>query len=320
MKAKAKPKKLKPGKKLKLTANVKAVAPAKGDPDGKVVFKIGRKKLGAATLKNGKAKLKTKAPKNRKKKAGTTTVKATYKGSDSWEKSKATLTLKSKKTEDGDEFQVNTYTADAQLEPAAAPLADGGFVVAWASEKQDGAGFGIYGQRYDAADEPAGEEFRINVRAADSQSRPVLAGLKDGGFVAVWQSVAEDRSLAGVSARRFDAKGKPSGPEFGFAAVAESTGDPAVPNVAALEDGGFVIVWAALSGAGARSGILARRFDAAGKAGDTATIASAVAGDDPAPAVTGLEDGGFVVTWVSGTYADAYRIDGRRYNARGKPR
>ncbi len=48
----------------------------------------------------------------------------------------------------GAEFQVNTYTAYDQIYPSTTALADGGFVITWASDGQDGDGYGIYAQRY----------------------------------------------------------------------------------------------------------------------------------------------------------------------------
>lgn len=50
----------------------------------------------------------------------------------------------------GTEFQVNTYTTDSQSNPSVASLTDGGFVVTWYSNGQDGDSYGIYGQRYNA--------------------------------------------------------------------------------------------------------------------------------------------------------------------------
>lgn len=50
----------------------------------------------------------------------------------------------------GGDFQVNQFTTLAQSGPTAAPGADGGFIVAWQSETQDGDRFGIFGRRYDA--------------------------------------------------------------------------------------------------------------------------------------------------------------------------
>ncbi|HIC41301.1 MAG TPA: hypothetical protein EYO74_07860, partial [Piscirickettsiaceae bacterium] len=50
----------------------------------------------------------------------------------------------------GDEFLVNTTTDERQTDPAISSLADGGFVITWVSDVQDGSGYGIFTQRYDA--------------------------------------------------------------------------------------------------------------------------------------------------------------------------
>ncbi|RAU19961.1 hypothetical protein CU669_20955, partial [Paramagnetospirillum kuznetsovii] len=43
-----------------------------------------------------------------------------------------------------------------------AALSDGSFVATWASIYQDGSGWGVYGQHYDASGSKTGGEFRIN--------------------------------------------------------------------------------------------------------------------------------------------------------------
>lgn len=50
----------------------------------------------------------------------------------------------------GSEFKVNTFTASNQFHATVVGLEDGGFVVCWESNTQDGSGLGVYGQRYDA--------------------------------------------------------------------------------------------------------------------------------------------------------------------------
>ncbi|MDH6059449.1 DUF4347 domain-containing protein, partial [Chrysosporum bergii ANA360D] len=50
-------------------------------------------------------------------------------------------------TKVGSEFQVNTYASNAQANPSITTLKDGGFVVTWQSDVQDGSGNGVYGQR-----------------------------------------------------------------------------------------------------------------------------------------------------------------------------
>lgn len=50
----------------------------------------------------------------------------------------------------GGEFQLNTYTSGTQAYPSVAMAGDGSFVVVWHSDGQDGSGYGIFFQRFDA--------------------------------------------------------------------------------------------------------------------------------------------------------------------------
>jgi Ca2+-binding RTX toxin-like protein len=56
----------------------------------------------------------------------------------------------------GGEFLVNATTADFQDTPSVTGLADGGFLIAWQSNTQDGDGYGIYARRYSATGESVG--------------------------------------------------------------------------------------------------------------------------------------------------------------------
>jgi hypothetical protein len=49
----------------------------------------------------------------------------------------------------GPDFQINTYTTSYQLFPSVGTTDGENFVVAWSSFTQDGASWGIFGQRYD---------------------------------------------------------------------------------------------------------------------------------------------------------------------------
>ena len=42
-------------------------------------------------------------------------------------------------------------------------------MVVWASQGQDGSGWGVYGQRYDVSGVALGGEFRVNTTTADDQ-------------------------------------------------------------------------------------------------------------------------------------------------------
>ncbi len=83
-KIKLRPKKPKAGKSVRIVVKLAAVAPATGNPGGKVTIKDGRKTLGKFKVKNGKAKIKL-----RDLKAGKHTIKAQYPGDKNMEKSAA---------------------------------------------------------------------------------------------------------------------------------------------------------------------------------------------------------------------------------------
>ena len=54
----------------------------------------------------------------------------------------------------GAEFRVNTYTASNQWSPSVAAFPNGGFVVVWESNGQDGSDNGVYAQRYEGGCHP----------------------------------------------------------------------------------------------------------------------------------------------------------------------
>lgn len=68
----------------------------------------------------------------------------------------------------GSEFKVNTTTSEGQTYPSITALADGGFVVTWMSEAQDGSGWGIYGQRYTVDGAASGSEFLTAFDSVDA--------------------------------------------------------------------------------------------------------------------------------------------------------
>jgi len=114
----------------------------------------------------------------------------------------------------GNEFQVNSYTMQNQMDPAVAGLSDGSFVVTWESYNQDGDFYGIYGQRYDSSGAAAGVEFQVNSYTTQGQGGPAVAGLSDGSFVVTWSSDGQDGSSNGIYGQRYDSSGAAAGDEF----------------------------------------------------------------------------------------------------------
>ena len=114
----------------------------------------------------------------------------------------------------GSEFRANTYTSSDQIFSSVTALNDGGFVVTWSSDGQDGSGYGIYGQRYAADGTPVGSEFRANTYTTSDQIYSSVTALNDGGFVVTWSSFGQDGSGWGIYGQRYAADGTPVGGEF----------------------------------------------------------------------------------------------------------
>jgi hypothetical protein len=154
----------------------------------------------------------------------------------------------------GPGFRVSTHRGNGQRHVSAAMDAAGGFVVAWSSWLQDGSGFGVYAQRFDASGARAGEEFRVNAYTGDDQWEPSVAVGVRGDFVVAWSNTMQDGTE--VFARRYDASGAALGEEF---LVNQTTdGFQYGPALAALAEGGFVAAWVNFAPAG--SGVYARHF------------------------------------------------------------
>ncbi|UJP04704.1 MAG: hypothetical protein LZF61_07500 [Nitrosomonas sp.] len=160
------------------------------------------------------------------------------------------------------EFSVNTHFSGNQGDPAIAVLQDGGFVISWVSDGQDGEGEGIYAQRFDAGGDKQGGEFLVNTTTAGNQSQPTVTALQNGSFVVIWMSEGQDGDLYGIYAQRFDADGVKQGEEFRVNAY--NTGNQFEPKAIALQDGGFAVIWTSDGQDGDGFGIYAQRFDAAG--------------------------------------------------------
>jgi hypothetical protein len=216
----------------------------------------------------------------------------------------------------GNEFLVNTTRTNDQDYSSVTGLTNGGFVLTWSSLGQDGDGYGIYGQRYDASGNAAGNEFLINATTTGNQISSSVASLTNGGFVVTWSSSRQDGDGWGIYGKRYDASGNAVGNEFLINAT--TTGDQISSSVASLTNGGFVVTWSSSGQDGDGWGIYGKRYDASGNAvGNEFLINTTTTGDQDYSSVTGLTNGGFVVTWSSEQDDSGWRIYGKRYDASG---
>ncbi|HYT89926.1 MAG TPA: hypothetical protein VEL76_14565, partial [Gemmataceae bacterium] len=216
----------------------------------------------------------------------------------------------------GGEFRVNTTTAGDQKTPAVAVDATGDFVVTWSSNGQDGGGWGIYGQRYDAAGNALGGEFRVNTTTAGDQKDPQVAMAAAGDFVVVWVSNNQDGDKAGVYGQRYSANGTALGGEF--QANTYTTGDQNSPALAMDAAGDFVVTWSSNGQDGRGWGVYGRRYDANGVAGNAFHVSNTTAGDQEFTTVAMDAAGNFVIGWSShGQDGNGWGSYGRQFNLAG---
>ncbi|MDZ4686728.1 MAG: cadherin repeat domain-containing protein, partial [Planctomycetaceae bacterium] len=219
----------------------------------------------------------------------------------------------------GIEFQVNTYTTGSQFNSTVAMDADGDFVVTWLSLGQDGGGWGVYAQRYNAAGVAQGSEFQVNTYTTNDQIHSTVAMDADGDFVVTWSSLNQTGGNSNdVFAQRYNAAGVAQGSEFRVNTF--TANDQRLSTVAMDADGDFVVTWSSKYQTGdANYGIFAQRYNAAGVVqGSEFRVNTYTTSGQKYSTVAMDSDGDFVVTWSSGVQDGSdYGIYAQRYNAAG---
>ena len=194
---------------------------------------------------------------------------------------------------------VNAYGTSDQIDPAIAAFSDGGYIVVWASNGQDGSNYGIYGQRYNADGTKNGAEFLVTSEVTDAETSPSVATFADGGFVVAWQDQTSG-VMAWTEARVFNANGTAATAEFKVSPGTDGNNEGYQPAVVALDSNRFVVVWANES-SGTTYEVTGRIYDRTGTALTTQfSIGSLMSGTGLFGAqteVTRLDDGGFAVVW-----------------------
>ncbi|ASG24922.1 calcium-binding protein [Nitrospirillum viridazoti] len=174
----------------------------------------------------------------------------------------------------------NSYTASDQTTPSVAVLADGSYVVSWASAGQDGDGSGIYAQHFAGDGQKTGDEFRVNTVTAGNEVTPFTVALPNGGYEVVWNQGGT------IVAQRYNADDTPSG---GQTTLGTGNG----PKAAVMTNGNLVVVW---NYNGVAYG---RIYNGSGAAvGGQMQVSNSVAAQDGQRiAITALPNGGFATSW-----------------------
>jgi len=209
--------------------------------------------------------------------------------------------------------------------PAVTGFGGGGFAAVWQSTAPGGHSARVYARRYKPGGEPLDDEFRVGAAVGTSQWRPAIATLSGGAYLVVWEASGPDgRAVHGQRYRNASPVGDPfrigtggGGVALGRAPMNGAPDRTATPAVAALADGGFVVVWVSDRQDDTGRNVYARRYGAnAQPLGEEFRVHRTTANDQWQPAVAALGDGGFVVTWSSNETDPAITgVFGQRYDA-----
>ncbi len=222
------------------------------------------------------------------------------------------------------EQQVNVLTEDNQVRPSVAGLPDGGWVVTWTGQDQNGTG--IYMQRYDANGVPqSGTERLINTRTEGSQIYSSIVALKDdetieddGGWVVTWLESDPGGGGATIYQQRFNANGVAQSGAETVANPTRPADDKPHVEMTALPDGGWIMTWQ--SADGSNYGIYQQRYNAAGEPqlGTGQLVNVSTDGYQYQPDVITLSNGGWLVVWADGgPFDSSSNIFMRRYGPDG---
>ena len=219
----------------------------------------------------------------------------------------------------GGELPINNQPGGDQLAAEVAMDASGGFVVVWTSSQSAGSDTdnrSVQLRRFDASGTPLGSDQQVNTYTTGVQQAPAVALAPDGGFLVVWEGLDGDGD--GIRGQLFNASGAAVGSELAINDF--TTGDQTAAAVARAGDA-FVVVWQNSDSPDDADGygLSARRIDSSGAVlGTDFAVNGGTAGDQLAPAVSGGDDGRFVVSWHRFTKGGASsEIFARRFASDG---
>ncbi len=212
--------------------------------------------------------------------------------------------------------------------PQVTVLDNGSYVVTW--QGNTSGDYHIYLQQFDANGAGATPVVLDATTGVDfnNESQPQITALANGGYVVTWSSFDYSSSNYTNSTwvQQFDATGAKVGSivELDGANNSGNFGiNDAIPYVAALADGGYVITWMEYDNTNGsyENSVYVQQFTAGGsKVGAVVQLDAphnnTTINYDEYPRITALGDGGYVVTWMGngGSGPDIYV---QKFNASG---
>lgn len=207
-----------------------------------------------------------------------------------------------------DDLDVNTNSVSGLQNQKVTALADGGFALIWQISTSaipigDGDSTSIHARVFDALGNSAmASEVLVNEHVTGAQQMAGIAGLKNGGFVALWINNESDVNEGGdgdetsVNGRVFDENGVAVDGQF--LANTNSNSSQSLVSVVALDDGGFAAVWFS-----SNTQVSLQKYNIDGTPnGDEIDV-----GNGLNPKFDSAPDGGFVVTWYIHDFGESDR-------------
>jgi hypothetical protein len=186
----------------------------------------------------------------------------------------------------GNEIPVNTST-NVCANPSIAASPNGGFMIAWSEKDLTSLktnSWDVYARAFLNTGAAAGPVARLNQNLMGDQYAPKLASL-GSDFLAVWTSLGQDGSGAGVFGRFLRSDVTPEGNEF---LVNTTTVGPQIcPAVAADGQARFLVAWTSFTGLAYGFDVFAQRY---------ASALQPLIAPDP-PFVTVLSSSALTVSW-----------------------
>ncbi len=182
-------------------------------------------------------------------------------------------------------------------------LADGGYVVTWAQQVE--APFSsVLARRFDASGQALGPAWALD-RDLDASVPGVVA--TDTGFIAVWRAY-NDGGAATIAVQSFGLDGQRLGDTFHI----PRDGDRTYPEIVALTDGGFALVWLETAG------LYARILDDQGRPSGDRFLVGSANGAQLLHSVVATPDGGFTVAWDRFSGGGSHIVEARAFFADGR--
>jgi len=215
----------------------------------------------------------------------------------------------------GSEILVNRQWEGQQLNPVLAVSPGGGALIVWESIPGAGGQCEIRGRLFDATGKAVGDEFAVSAGDGMDQRVPAAAFASDGTFAVAYSVFdRQTRDPVGICLRRFDGAGKACGEPVDVCGGAKES--QIEPVIAATREG-YVVAWLDAESDGSDYGVLARRFDRAGKAlGEPFVVNAGTEGSQNAAVIAVAPDGRFVIAY-NGEDGDKRGVFGQMFAADG---